>query len=332
MAETLKNEKKIILYRSKDGMFNIDVKLEEETVWLTQKQISVLFNKTIPTINEHVKNIFKEGELKEKSVIRKFLITASDGKEYKTNFYNLDVIISVGYRVKSKEGTKFRIWASKILKEYLINGFSINQKRIHENGLMEFEHTIKLVKNAIKAKKLNNEEASGLLDIITNYADAWVMLQKYDQDKLKTPLKKKKPEYVLDYEYAKKSIFELKNDLVNKKQATNIFGNEREHSLEGILGNIYQTFNKKELYQSVEEKASHLLYFIIKDHPFTDGNKRIGSLLFILFLVNNNYLFNSRHEKKFNSNTLVAIALLVAESNPKQKETMIKLIMNFIAN
>lgn len=325
------NKGEIVIYKTKGGETSLEVKLEKDTVWLSQKHMAELFQKDVRTVNEHIKNIFKERELTEKSVIRKSRITASDGKEYEIQLYNLDVIISVGYRVKSKQGTQFRIWASKVLKDHLIKGYTINPKRLPETNLRELEEAITLIKNTLNKKLLTNDEATGLLKVITDYANSWILLQKYDSNKLEDPKKKHKPKYELTYEKAMEAISKLKADLKSKKEATDLFGNERDSSFEGIIGNIYQTFTGEDLYPSIEDKASHLLYFIIKDHPFTDGNKRIGAFLFVLFLSNNGYLFKANGERKINDNALVALALLIAESNPKQKDTMIKLVMNFLS-
>ena len=324
------NKGEIIIYKTKDGKTSLDVKLEKETVWLSQKQMAELFNKDVRTVNEHIKNVFKEAELEENSVIRDFRITASDGKQYDTNFYNLDMIISIGYRVKSKQGTQFRIWAIQVLKDHIIKGYTINSKRLPEVNFKELEQALVLVKGTLNNKELSSDEATGLLKVITDYANSWVLLQQYDSNKLEEPKKKHKPKYIINYEKAIEAISKLKSDLKSKKEASDLFGNQRDKSFEGIVANLYQTFGGEELYPSIEDKAAHLLYFIIKDHPFTDGNKRIGAFLFILYLSNNRYLFKSNGERKINDNALVALALLIAESNPKQKDVMIKLIMNFI--
>lgn len=322
----------IVIYKTKDGKTSLDVKLEKETVWLSQKQMAELFNKDVRTVNEHIKNVFKEGELEENSVIRKFRITASDRKQYDTNFYNLDVIISVGYRVNSKQGTQFRIWATQVLKDHIIKGYTINSRRLPEANLKELEQALVLIKGTLDKKQLTSDEATGLLKVITDYTNSWILLQQYDRNQLEEPKKKHKPKYIINYEKAIEAISKLKSDLRSKKEASGLFGNKRDKSFEGIIANLYQTFGGNELYPSIEDKAAHLLYFIIKDHPFTDGNKRIGAFLFILFLSNNGYLFKSNGERKINDNALVALALLIAESHPKQKDTMIKLIMNFINN
>jgi len=320
----------IVIYKSKEGP-KLDVRLEEETVWLTQKQMALLFDKGIPTINEHIKNVFKEGELKENSVIRKFRITASDGKIYETNFYNLDVIISVGYRVKSLRGTQFRIWATKTLKEHLVKGYTINEKRLLQakNQLQELQGTISFLEEKSKNKLLTGQEQE-ILNLLSNYSKTLTLLEKYDKEKLNL-IRKTKSKFQLKYEETIKVINGIKNDLINKNEASDLFGQENSSKFKGILGSIYQTFGKKELYPSLEEKAAHLLYFIIKDHPFVDGNKRIASFLFVYFLDKNNFLYRKNGEKKINDNALTALALLIAISNPKDKEILIKITTNLIS-
>jgi prophage maintenance system killer protein len=324
------NKGEIIIYQPKSGGPRFEVALEKETVWLTQAQIAKLFDIDRTVITKHISNIFKEKELNSKAVSAKIAHTAADGKIYKTQFYNLDLIISVGYRVSSSRATKFRIWATKILKDHILKGYTLNQKRLQEKGLAEFEQAVALVKSALETKKLKGAEAKGLLEVITKYAQSWLLLQKYDEEQLILPVKQAKPKYQLDYNQAIEAISNLKINLLTKKQATDLFGKERGETLAGIIGNIYQSFGGKALYPSIEAKAAHLLYFIIKDHPFADGNKRIGSFLFIVFLSRNNYLLDKKGERKFNDNALVALALLIAESDPKQKEVLIRLVMNFL--
>ncbi len=322
---------KIVIYKSKYGP-RLEVRLEEDTVWLTQKQMAVLFDKGVSTINEHIKNIFKEGELKEDSVIRKFRITAADGKTYETNFYNLDVIISVGYRVKSLRGTQFRIWATKTLKEHLVKGFTINEKRLlqAENQLRDLQNTITFLQEK-SGYELFANQTSEILNLLSLYAKTLTLLEQYDKEKL-TAVKKTRSKYVLQYNETKKIIETIKNELLAKKEASDFFGTEIENKLKGIIGNIYQTFGGKELYASLEEKAAHLLYFIVKDHPFVDGNKRIASFLFVYFLDKNNFLYRENGEKKINDNALTALTLLIAVSNPTEKEKLIKIITNLITS
>lgn len=328
MKTDKQNKGEIIIYKSKEGKATLEVKLQKETVWLTQAQIALLFDTERSVITKHLGNIFKSGELNKKSNVQKMHIANSDKL---VKFYNLDAIIAVGYRVNSKRATQFRIWATKIIRDYLLKGFAINQKRLQERGLQEFEQAIGLIKKTIESKQLTTKETDGLLKVITDYASSWLVLQKYDKGEIdikKTTIIK----YDLSYENTKIAIDELKSNLIKKKQATEIFGLERQNSFQAIIGNLYQTFGGKKLYPSIEGKAAHLLYFVIKDHPFVDGNKRIASFLFIVFLARNKHLFKKNGERKFNNNGLVALALLVAESNPKQKDVIIKLIMNFLSN
>lgn len=320
----------ILIYQTKEGP-NLEVRLEDETVWLTQKQMALLFDKGISTINEHIKNIFKEGELEENSVIRKFRITASDGKTYETNFYNLDVIISVGYRVKSLRGTQFRIWATKVLRNHILKGYTINENRLLQakNHLKELQETISFIQEKVKNEILAGQEQE-ILNLLANYSKTLTLLEQYDKEKLSL-IKKTKGRFVLKYEDAIHVISRIKKDLIAKKEASDLFGQENSEKFKGILGSIYQTFDKKELYPSLEEKAAHLLYFIIKDHPFVDGNKRIASFLFIYFLDKNNFLYRDSGEKKINDNALTTLALLIAISDPKDKDRIIRIITNLIA-
>ncbi|MDA3909487.1 MAG: virulence protein RhuM/Fic/DOC family protein [Sulfurimonas sp.] len=325
----------VLIYTDENGEINLDVSLENETVWLSQKQMGELLDKNTKTINEHIKNIYKEQELEENSTIRKFQTVQVEGKrEVKrdVNYYNLDVIISVGYRVKSKRGTQFRIWATKILKEYLIEGYSINQKRFQQKQLNELSSTIELIKNSLENKNIENDEAKGLFDIINNYAKSWSILQSYDEDSLASIQGTTQHRFTLEYKEIKQAIEQLKSQLIKRGEATPLFGNEKDDSLEGIIGNIYQTFGGDDLIPSVEAKAGNLLYYIIKDHPFSDGNKRIGSFLFILFLSRNNLLYKPNGELRINDNALVSLALLTATSDPKQKELMVKLVVNLLGN
>jgi death-on-curing family protein len=323
----------IVIYTTADKEARLDVKLERDTVWLSQKQISELFKTERSVITKHINNVFKNNELEKNSVCANFARTAADGKTYNTKYYNLDVIISVGYRVNSKRATRFRIWATKVLKDHIVKGYTLNEKRLTEqqqSRLKELEKAVSLLQKTAHAA-LTREEATGLLTIITGYAKSWILLQKYDNKDINLISRGvSKPAGRIKYSEAKKAIESLKEDLKNKNEASELFGIEREQGHERILYAIYQTFGGKELYPSIEEKASHLLYFIIKDHPFVDGNKRIGSFLFILFLHKNNYLLKSNGEPKINDNTLIAIALLVAESKPKEKEVMAALITNLL--
>jgi len=318
----------IVIYKASDGSTQLDVKLAEETVWLTQKQMSLLFDKNVRTINEHIKNIFSEGELDENSVIRNFRITANDGKIYSTKFYNLDVIISVGYRVKSKRGTQFRIWSNSVLKEYLVKGYVLNEKKLKEQTekIKEIEKTLEIFSNVVEHYQLDRDEFSGILKVVSDYTRALDLLDDYDHQRLKIDRTSKNEIFRIDYESAKKIIKKLKE----KFGGSSLFGKEKDQSFKGTLGAIYQTFSKKEVYPSIEEKAAHLLYFTIKNHSFVDGNKRIAAALFLWFLEMNNYLYGKNGRKRIADNALVALCLLIAESNPKEKDTIAKVVVNLI--
>jgi prophage maintenance system killer protein len=321
----------IFIYQSADGGLELAVQFREETIWLTQDQLSSLFDTTKQNISLHIKNIFEENELIENSVVKEILTTANDRKNYKTKHYNLDIIIAVGYRVNSKLATQFRQWSNKILKQYILEGYSINQKSLAENSrkLEEVQNTLRLITQNTKHNNLTLEEKANFLDLLKNYTEALLILNQFDEDRLQ--LGKGKPALVNlqieDYRSVMKSV---KQSLIEKQEATALFGQEYEGKFESIIGAINQTYDGKELYLSIEEKASHLLYFIIKDHPFADGNKRLGSFLFIYFLDQNFFLKNQNNQPKILDNTLVALALLVAQSNPNDKEIMIKLISKLL--
>ena len=321
-------ETKIVIYEDANGEIKLDVSLENDTLWLSQKQLEVLFDRDKSVISRHIKNIFKDEELNKNSVVAKNATTATDGKIYQVEYYNLDMIISLGYRVNSKRATSFRVWATKILKDYIINGYSINNKRLQQKGLKELNETISLLKDTISNAQIELNEAKGLLDVILNYSRTWTLLQGYDEDSLKINFVAKEAKFILDSDEAKNYIAQLKDELIKKGEATELFGREKAGEFEGILRNIYQTFGGIDLLESVEEKAANLLYYIIKGHPFNDGNKRIGAFMFILFLSKNNMLYKSNGELKINDNALVALSLMTAKSDPKQKDTIINLIVN----
>lgn len=317
----------IVIYRTKDGKVNLNIKFDRETIWLTQKQIAQLFLTERSVITRHLKNIFRSGELSEKSNVQNLHIAFSDKP---VKFYNLDAIISVGYRVNSQRATQFRIWATKTLKDYLIQGYAINQKRLAEQSakLKELQDTIKFIKTKSSHPELSGQTQE-LLNIINEYSNSLTLLYQYDKGTLKE-IRGKKPEFVLTYKDSQKLIGQVKVSLAKKSEATNLFGQEINYKFNSIIGAIYQTFDKKELYPSVAGKVANLLYLTIKDHPFVDGNKRIGSLLFIYFLEKNNYLHKENGERKIDDGTIVTLALLIANSEPKEKEVMIKIITNLL--
>ncbi len=319
----------IVIYKTDKGP-EIQVKLGKDSVWLDAHLIASLFDVNRPAIVKHIKNIYETKELKRKLTCSILEQVAADGKIRKMNLYNLDMIISVGYRVNSRRATQFRIWATKTLKNHLIKGYTINEKRLIETQkkFKELQDAISFLQNKSKHRLLTGREQE-IISLIFGYSKSLTLLEQYDQNKIKI-IKTKKAEYVFEYSEALKIIFQLKKELINKKEASELFGQEYQNKLEGIIGNLYQTFGGQELYKSVEEKSSHLLYLIIKDHPFTDGNKRIASFLFIYFLSKNNFLYRESGEKKINDNALIALCLLIAVSDPKEKDTMIKIITNLL--
>jgi death-on-curing family protein len=319
---------KIEIYQAKNGQTNIDVTFDKETIWLSQSQIALLFKTNRTSVTKHLKNIFNSGELNEIETCAFFAQVQIEGKkEIKRNIlnYNLDAIISVGYRVNSIEGTKFRQWATQRLKEHLVNGYSINKKRLEQ-----LQKTVEIIQNTGNDENLNIDEAKGLLEIIKNYTQSFVLLNQFDSNNLIDSGLNDEIIYEINYEEASNAITKLKLHLIDKKEATNLFGNQKDESFRGILGNILQSFDNQYLYPTIEEQAAHLLYFIIKNHPFSDGNKRIGAFIFVWFLEKNKHHFKKNGEIKINDNALVAIALLVAQSNPNDKEILIKLIINLI--
>ena len=321
------NEKgDIIFYDAGSEESRIEVKLENETVWLTQDQMSVLFQKAKSTINEHIKNIYNEKELDDKTTMNKF--GNSEFAKKPVNYYNLDVIISVGYRVKSYRGTQFRIWANKVLKDYLTKGYAIDQKRFREQSrqLEELKQTVKLLGNVVERQALNSDEATGLLKVVTDYAYALDVLDRYDHQVLEIEDTSPKELFQITYPAAMEAVKGLKD----KFGGSSLFGNEKDESFQGSLAAIYQTFGGKDLYPSVEEKASNLLYFVIKNHSFSDGNKRIAAFLFVWFLEKNGILYREDGSKKIADNALVALTLMIAESKPEEKDMMIKVVVNLI--
>jgi len=316
-------DNRLTIYQTDNGEIQVNIQIQDDTVWCTQEEIAKLFNKDRTVITKHINKILAEDEL-DKAVCAKIALTASDGKKYDVKHYNLEMIISVGYRVNSKRGIEFRKWASKILKDYLIQDYSINQDKITQNRLNELRQTIELLLNTLINQNLANDTRAEVLSLITAYAKTWDMLIKYDEDNLSIPVNlQESNSTVLDYQESVDAISTLKTEL--KEGASNLFGIERENALSGILGNIDQTFDGEQLYKSTEEKAANLLYFLIKDHPFSDGNKRIGSLLFLLYLSKAKI-----HLKNIGVSSMISLTLLIAESDPIQKELMIKLIVNLI--
>lgn len=283
----------IIIYQTSDNQTEIKVQFDQETVWLNRHQMASLFHRDIKTIGKHINNVFSEGELEQSSVVAKFATTADDGKTYQVEHYNLDVIISVGYRVNSKRGTQFRQWATQRLKEHLTKGYTINQKRLEELGKM-----VQLIEQSGKAESLQLKEAKGLLDILSHYTKSFLLLNQYDNNSLQTEKLNENITYEIQYKEAKAAIAELKKQLIGKKEATEWFGNEKDDGFKSSLQSIVQTFGGHYLYPSIEEQAAHLLYFVINNHSFTDGNKRIEAFLFVWILEKNKHHFKKSGELK----------------------------------
>jgi prophage maintenance system killer protein len=316
----------IVLYQADDGRAELEVHLDQETVWLTQKQMAELFDKDVRTVNEHLKNIFKEGELAESSVVRKFRITAADGKSYNTAHYNLDVVISVGYRVKSLQGTRFRQWATHTLRNHIVEGYTLNEQRLREekHKFEEMQRTIRLLSRTLANHELVTATGQDVLQVITDYAYALATLDRYDHGTLAIEETSGPASFMLEYEEAISIVHSMKGDF------DGLFGQEKDQGFKSALGAVYQTFDGKDVYPTVEEKSANLLYFVVKNHAFTDGNKRIAAAIFIYFLAVNGILYRPDGSKRLADNALVALTLLIAESRPEEKDTIVKVIVNLI--
>jgi prophage maintenance system killer protein len=317
----------IIIYQTNDGEIQLDVKLENDTVWLTQAQMADLFKKDRTVIGRHINNIYNEGELNKNITCAKFAHMGTDSdQEYETNVYNLDVIISVGYRVKSIRGTQFRMWANKILKEYLIKGYAINEK-IKLEHYNELKNFVNVLANTIKRQEqLQSDQTKALISVVTDYVYALDTLDKYDYQNLEIENITKTCNFHATYESAMGAI----NSLKKKYGKYSLFANEKDNSFKSSIATIYQTFDGKELYPSVEEKAAMLLYLVTKNHSFSDGNKRIAATLFLWFMENNGILYHTNGKKRIADNTLVALTLMIAESRLEEKDIIVKVIVNLI--
>ena len=320
-------EDKIIIYQMEDGQTQIDVRLENETVWLTQAQMAELFDKDRTVIGRHIRNIYKEEELEQNITCAKFAHMGSEGDQrYEYTAYNLDVIISVGYRVNSKRGVKFRQWANRVLKEYLIKGYAVND-RIRKEQIGELRQLVGMLGRTIQNHSLlSNDETNALFEVVTNYTYALDTLDNYDYERLTIDKTTKEELFHATYENAMEAI----NGLREKFGGSALFGNEKDDSFKSSIGQIYQTFGGEELYSSVEEKAAMLLYLVTKNHSFSDGNKRIAATLFLWFLNNNHILYREDGSKRLADNTLVALTLMIAESKTEEKDVMVKVVVNLI--
>lgn len=317
-----------LVYQNATGALEVRFDTQNDTVWLRQEQLAQLFGRERSVITKHLRNVFVE-ELDKESVCANFAHTAADGKSYEVLHYNLDVIISVGYRVKSPEGVRFRQWATRLIKEHLTRGYTLNQQRLQSNA-HELQAALELVRKAAQSPDLQLETGRGLIDIVTRYAHAFVLLQQYDEGLLTEP-KTEVGGTLPTVQQARQMLADLKRDLTRKGDATDLFARERGDGLAALLGNLAQSVFGEPAYPSIEAKAAHLLYFVIKNHPFADGNKRSGAYLFVDFLHRNGRLMDATDVPVINDVGLAALALLIAESAPEQKDTMIKLVMNMLA-
>ena len=313
---------KIVLYKNK-----LEVQLKADTVWLSQAQIAALFGTKRPAITKHLSNIFKAKELNRVSVCSILEHTANDGKTYTTQFYNLDAIISVGYRVNSTQATQFRVWATKVLKQHLVAGYTIKEKRLkkQEQRYLELKNAVNLIGNVIQIESLP-VEAKGLAQVISEYTRALDILDDFDHQKLSVPKGKKRSKYKMTYEEARNVIAAMKE----KFKDSDIVGQEKDQSFKSSISAIYQSVGGQDAYPTIEEKAAHLLYFVTKNHSFIDGNKRIAAALFICFLERTGILYRKDGSRIIDDNALVALTLMIASSNPKEKDIMVKVIMNLI--
>ena len=325
MTENLND--KIIIYQSEDGKTQLDVKLEHETVWLTQKQIAELFGTKRPAITKHLKNIYASEELTEESTCSILEHMGNDGRQsYNTKYYNLDAILSVGYRVNSKNATRFRQWANSVLKQYLVKGYAINEN-IRKHQIAELRQLIQVLGRAIQQQPAKTtDESNALFDVVVDYTYALDTLDNYDYQRLHIAKTTKEEPFHATYENAMHEI-----DMLRQKFGGSVlFGNEKDDSFRSSIGQIYQTFDGTELYPSVEEKAAMLLYLVTKNHSFSDGNKRIAATLFLWFMNNNAILYRPDGTKRIADNTLVALTLMIAESKTEEKDIMVKVVVNLI--
>ena len=318
----------VLVYEAPDGAARVEVRLEHETVWLTQRQMAQLFDTTPENVLMHLKNVYADTELEEPATAKDFLAVRTEGKrqvQRRLQHYNLDAIISVAYRVNSRRGVHFRQWATGVLREHLVHGYTFDRRRLAERGLAEARQTLDLLSRTLANQALVDDTGRAVLDLIVGYADTWRLLLEYDENRLALPPGARPSSGVLDFGRAVAAITEFKRELTARGEATPLFGNARGYALEAVLGSIEQTMFGESLYRSREEKAANLLYLVIKDHPFSDGNKRIGSFLFML------YLQQEGMAQRLDPRALTALALLIAESAPTSKDLMIRLIVNLLA-
>ncbi|MBC7983041.1 MAG: virulence RhuM family protein [Candidatus Obscuribacterales bacterium] len=321
------NTGEIAIYQAARGAVRLEVRLERDTVWLTQAQMTQLFGRDQSVVSRHIRSVFKEKELDEKSNMQKMHNAFSD-KPVIT--YSLDTIISVGYRVKSKQGTQFRVWATQTLRDHLLRGYTLNEKRLREKGFTEIEQAVELLSRTLANQSLVTEQGRAVLDVVQKYTRAWRLLLEYDEDRLSAaPTRAVEPTETITLGQARAIITRLKTSLAARGETSDLFGRERGNQLHGLLGAIEQTFDGELLYPTAQARAAHILYFVIKDHPFSDGNKRIGTLLFLEYLRCNGLLLRDG-ALRLTDTAIVALALLIAESDPKHKDLMIRLTLNLL--
>lgn len=327
--KTIENRGEIIIYRAEDNTVQLDVRMENETVWLSQQQMVQLFNSTKQNISLHIGNIFREGELQKEATVKEYLTVQTEGNRQicrKVLYYNLDVIISVGYRVKSQRGVQFRQWANRILKDYLVKGYAINEK-LRREQLSDLRQLVQIVGRTVQSKAVESaDETQAIFDVVLDYTYALDTLDNYDYERLTVKETTPEERFHATYENAMQTIAALRE----KFGGSTLFGNEKDDSFKSSIGQIYQTFGGKDLYPSVEEKAAMLLYLVTKNHSFSDGNKRIAATLFLWFLNNNGILYREDGTKRLADNTLVALTLMIAESRTEEKDTMVKVVVNLI--
>ena len=316
----------IVIYQAPNGEAQLEVHLEQESVWLNLNQMVDLFGRDKSVISRHLNNVFKENELARQAVVAKFATTAADGKTYQVDHYNLDVIISVGYRVKSLQGTKFRQWATQTLRNHIVEGYTVNKSRLQEEAakLLDMQRTVQLLTRTLSEQELVNDTGKEVLQVINDYAYALATLDRYDHGTLAIEGTSGPASFVLEYDEAIAIVRSM------KREFDGLFGQEKDQGFKSALGAIYQTFDGNDVYPSIEEKGANLLYFIVKNRAFTDGNKRIAAAIFIYFLSANGILYRSDGSKRLADNALVALTLLIAESLPEEKETITKVIVNLI--
>ncbi len=323
----------IVLYRAPDGRMNLDVRLDRDTIWLSQAQMAELFGKDADTVGVHIRNAYRERELKKPATSEDFSVVRQEGRRQvtrKIRFYNLDVIISVGYRVHSRRGTEFRMWATRVLREHILQGYTLNEQRLRAEvaRLASLRDAVDVMGRILEEKDVTGDEAKGLLGVIKDYSLALRLLDQYDHERLRLHGTTETARFKLTYEAARSVIARMAETLGS--EAGGLFGREKDKGLAAAIGAIYQTQDGRDLYPSLEEKAAHLLYFVVKNHAFVDGNKRIGAFLFIWFLDANGLLYRADGTKRLADNALVALTLLIAGSKPSEKDILCKVIVNLI--